>query len=380
MWRSRSASPGAATDHSDGRAAASLAPYRGRFSRHLDARSLTLHNAAMNKTLVIAEIGVNHNGDIELAKEMIAAAKEACVDVVKFQTYTAEEVMTEQTPLTAYMKGASDKNFLELARRLELTFDQTLMLQEYAKQRGVEFLSSPFDVPSCEFLSTIGMTRLKIPSGETVNPFLLRAAAATKLPLIVSTGMATLAEVARSLEFLERHQSGPVTLLHCTSQYPAEPRFCNLRAMSTMAAAFHLPVGYSDHTPGIEISLAAVALGATVIEKHFTLDRKLPGPDQAASLEPHELRALVDGIRSIEVALGDGRKRPYPPEIEVAKVGRKSVVAARPLERGHILVESDLAAKRPGTGIPAMDIDQVTGRTLAHDVERDALIQWTDLR
>ncbi len=332
----------------------------------------------MDQTLVIAEIGVNHNGDIGLAREMIAAARDTGVDVVKFQTYKAEEVMTDQTPLAGYMKDG-DANFLELARRLELSFDETLALQAYANDLGVEFLSSPFDVPSTEFLGTIGMRRMKIPSGETVNPFLLRAAAATKLPLIVSTGMATLEEVRRSLDFLKRHHSGPVTVLHCTTQYPAEPQFCNLRAMATMAREFGLPVGYSDHTPGIEISLAAVALGATVIEKHFTLDKKLPGPDQAASLEPHEFAALVDGIRNINAALGHGEKRPWPVEIEVAKVARKSVVAVRALPRGHVLVEADLTAKRPGTGIPAMDVDQVLGRTLARDVAQNALIQHGDL-
>lgn len=332
----------------------------------------------MDQTLVIAEIGVNHNGDIGLAREMIAAARDTGVDVVKFQTYKAEEVMTDQTPLAGYMKDG-DANFLELARRLELSFDETLALQAYANDLGVEFLSSPFDVPSTEFLGTIGMRRMKIPSGETVNPFLLRAAAATKLPLIVSTGMATLEEVRRSLDFLKRHDSGPVTVLHCTTQYPAEPQFCNLRAMATMAREFGLPVGYSDHTPGIEISLAAVALGATVIEKHFTLDKKLPGPDQAASLEPHEFAALVDGIRNINAALGHGEKRPWPVEIEVAKVARKSVVAVRALPRGHVLVEADLTAKRPGTGIPAMDVDQVLGRTLARDVAQNALIQHGDL-
>jgi N,N'-diacetyllegionaminate synthase len=332
----------------------------------------------MDKTLIIAEVGVNHNGDVGLAKEMIAAAKDTGVDVVKFQTYKAEEVMTEQTPLAGYMKDG-DKNFLELARRLELTFDQTIKLQAYANSLGIEFLSSPFDVPSCEFLGSIGMRRLKIPSGEAVNPLLLRAAAALRLPLIVSTGMATLAEVRHSLDYLKRHDSGPITLLHCTTQYPAEPKFSNLRAMATMVREFGLPVGYSDHTPGIEISLGAVALGATVIEKHFTLDKKLPGPDQAASLEPHELKALVDGIRNINAALGHGEKRPWPIELEVAKVARKSVVAVRAMPKGHVISNGDLTAKRPGTGIPAMDIDRLIGRTLTCDIPENALLQWSNL-
>ena len=332
----------------------------------------------MDQTLIIAEIGVNHNGDINLAKEMISAAKDAGVDIVKFQTYKAEEVMTEQTPLASYMKG-SDVNFLELARRLELTFDETLILKSYANELGVEFLSSPFDVSSTEFLGSLGMRRLKIPSGEAVNPFILRAAAATKLPLIMSTGMATLEEVRRSLDFLDHHESGPVTLLHCTTQYPAKPKYCNLRAMTTMAQEFGLPVGYSDHTEGIEISLAAVALGATVMEKHFTLDKMLPGPDQAASVEPHELRALVMGIRNINVAMGNGKKIPWPVEIEVAKVARKSIVSAIAMSAGHVLRYEDLTAKRPGTGILAMDVDLVVGRKLARDVTNNALLSWPDL-
>ena len=332
----------------------------------------------MDQTLIIAEIGVNHNGDLGLAKEMIAAAKETGVDVVKFQTYKAEEVMTNITPLADYMKG-DDKNFLELARRLELSFDDTLILQSYANDLDIEFLSSPFDVLSCEFLGTIGMRRLKIPSGEIVNPFLLKAAAATKLPLIVSTGMTTLDDIRLSLDYLKRHNCGPLTLLHCTTQYPAEPRFCNLRAMSTMANEFALPIGYSDHTPGIEISLAAVALGATVIEKHFTIDRKLPGPDQAASLEPHEFSSLVSSIRNINVALGTGEKLPAPVEIEVSKVARKSLVAVCGMKKGHMLREADLSAKRPGTGIPAMDVEKVIGRKLVRDVSKNALIHWFDL-
>ncbi len=333
----------------------------------------------MSAVLVIAEIGINHNGNVALACEMIAAAKNCGVDVVKFQTYKADEVMTDRTPLAGYMKDGG-KNFLELARRLELSFAQTLELKSYADDLGVEFLSSPFDVGSCEFLGTIGLRRLKIPSGETVNPFVLQAAAKTRLPLIVSSGMATLAELRRSLEFLEQNQSGPVTVLHCTTQYPAEPRFCNLRAMSTIARELHVPVGYSDHTPGIEISLAAVALGATVIEKHFTLDKTLPGPDQSASLEPGEFNALVAGIRSISTALGDGEKKPFPVELEIAKVARKSIVAAGPLKLGTVLRHSDLNAKRPGTGIPAMELDKVLGRTLLRDLNADDLLEWADLQ
>jgi len=336
-------------------------------------------SAVTANTLVIAEAGVNHNGDLVLAREMIAVAKASGADIVKFQTYKADEVMLEQTPLAGYMNG-SGKNFLDVARKLELSFAQTLDLKQYAESLGIEFLSSPFDVPSCEFLGTIGLKRLKIPSGETVNPFLLKAAAKTRLPLIVSSGMATLEELRASVDVLRRMGSGPITVLHCTTQYPAEPRYCNLRAMTTIAQALNVPVGYSDHTPGIEISLAAAALGAVAIEKHFTLDRSLPGPDQAASLEPGELAALVSGVRSIGTALGDGEKKPFPIELEIARVARKSLVAAHRLEAGAVLKEEDLTAKRPGTGIPAMRLSEVIGRTLARTVEANALLDWTDLR
>ncbi len=331
------------------------------------------------KTLIIAEIGVNHNGDTTLAKEMVAAAYEAGADVVKFQTFKAAEVMTDQTPLADYM-GDTDNNFLELARRLELSFEQTVELKEYTENLGVEFMSSPFDVPSTRLLADLGLKRMKIPSGETVNPFLMKAAAETGLPLIVSTGMCTLEEVSRSMAFLEQHNSGPVSLLHCTTQYPAAFENINLKAMNTLKDTFHVPVGYSDHTPGIEVSLAAVALGATIIEKHFTTDRSLPGPDQAASLIPSELRDLVNGSRNIEKSLGNGIKEPFPAELEVAEVARKSLVTQSFLPAGTVLGWDNLTAKRPGTGIPAWDIDQVKGRVLNKDLAADALLSLEDLR
>ena len=330
------------------------------------------------KTLVIAEIGVNHNGDSHLAKEMVAAAYESGADVVKFQTFKASEVMTSSTPLADYM-GDDDDNFLELARRLELSFEQTVELKEYTENLGVEFMSSPFDVPSTKLLANLGLKRLKIPSGETVNPFLMKAAAETGLPLIISTGMCTLEEVDRSMKFLDMYNSGPVTLLHCTTQYPAEFQNINLKAMKTLHDEFKVPVGYSDHTPGIEISLAAVAMGACVIEKHFTTDRTLPGPDQAASLIPSELRDLVKGIRNIEKSLGNGLKKPFPEELEIAKVARKSLVTREPLASGTVLSWENLTAKRPGTGIPAWDIDQVCGKSINKDLPADYVLSPGDL-
>ena len=328
--------------------------------------------------LVIAEIGVNHNGDISLAKEMIDAACKAGADVVKFQTYIAEEVMTDKTPLAGYM-GDSDNNFLDLARRLELSIDETVELKKYTEARGAEFMSSPFDVPSTIALAKLGLQRLKIPSGETVNPFVMKAAAETGLPLIVSTGMCTMQEVSNSLSFLKKHNSGPVTLLHCTTQYPAEFENLNLKAMQTLGEAFGVPIGYSDHTPGIEASLAAVALGARVIEKHFTTDRTLPGPDQAASLIPSELKELVDCTRNISKSLGDGVKIPKDIELEIAKVARKSLVAKKDLPAGTVLSWENVTAKRPGTGIPAWEFMNLEGKALSRDVRENDLLQPDDI-
>lgn len=328
--------------------------------------------------LIIAEIGVNHNGDVNLAKEMVKAAAEAGADVVKFQSFKAENVMTDKTPLADYM-GNDEENFLDLARKLELSMEDTLELQRYTESLGVEFLSSPFDVESTYALAELGLKRLKIPSGETVNPFVMKAAAETGLPIIVSTGMCTMAEVRRTLEFLKEHNSGPVTLLHCTTQYPADFENINLKAMLTLKEEFGVEIGYSDHTPGIEVSLAAVALGATVIEKHFTTDRTLPGPDQAASMIPAELKALVDGTRNITVCLGDGVKEPKPIELEIAKVARKSLVSKMDLKAGDVVSWETVTAKRPGTGIPAWDFFKNEGRKIARDIPANTTLTEEDI-
>lgn len=327
---------------------------------------------------VIAEIGVNHNGDVVLAKEMIDAAYEAGADVIKFQTFKAEEVMKAETPLAGYMEDGKTESFLELVKRLELSNESTLELKAYTESIGAVFLSSPFDVPSVSFLQKAGLKKLKIASGETVNPFVLKAAAQTGLELIISTGMCTMAEVGQALQILRENGAGPVTVMHCTTQYPAEVSQSNLRALLHIEREFGVPIGYSDHTPGIEVSLAAVALGAISIEKHFTTDRSLPGPDQAASLTPDEFKSLVDGIRIVEQALGDGVKKPFASELEIAKVARKSLVSRAALPAGHTLSESDLTAKRPGTGIPALQLDETVGRVLARDIPADALLGLSD--
>ena len=328
-----------------------------------------------NNVLVIAEIGINHNGSVQLAKKMIESAKSSGADVVKFQTFSANLLTTDKTPLADYM-GVTDDNFLQLAKRLELSFEDTIELKKYANELNIEFLSSPFDEAACEFLGSIGLKRLKIPSGEAVNPFLLKKAAETRLPLIVSTGMATIDEVSWCLDFLKSNKSGPVTLLHCTTQYPAEAQFCNLSAIKTLADKFEIPIGYSDHTQGIDIPIAAVALGAVVIEKHFTLDKKMDGPDHAASLQPKEFLEMVEGIRRIEISMGDGIKRPFPVEIEMAKIARKSLVAKHFLPKGHILKLADLTAKRPGTGISAIHVEQLENRKLLKNIDKDEPISW----
>ena len=339
------------------------------------------------RTLIIAEVGINHNGDPALAKDIIAAAKEAGADIAKTHTYKAEEVMTDSTPLADYMKSGEAKadkpasSFIEMARKFELSDHSTESLKAFADKIGIEFLSSPFDVPSVPYLHKLGVKRLKLPSGELVNPLILEASAATKLPLIVSTGMATLEEVRYAVDTLKKHKSGPICLLHCLTQYPAEFRHVNLRAMLTLMKEFpDCEIGFSDHTPGIEMSVAAVALGAVVIEKHLTLDKSLPGPDQMASLDPAEFKRLVQAIRNIEESMGDGVKRPSEPELANIKIVRKSVVLRSARKAGTTLTREMLTGKRPGTGIPIREIDSVAGRKLKHDLPADSIISLEDLQ
>lgn len=343
-----------------------------------------------NRTLIIAEVGVNHNGELALAERIARAAIDAGTDVVKFHAYKTEEIMTAATPLADYMSAGLTKgqangekafnNFFDMAKKYELSDTSERSLKAMIESLGAEFLSSPFDVSSVFALRDLGVKRLKIPSGELVNPLLLRAAAATGLPLIVSTGMADLEETRYAVETLRAANSGPITLLHCVSQYPAEFRHVNLKAIETLRTAFPgIPIGYSDHTPGIAAAIAAVALGATVIEKHLTISRALPGPDQSASLEPDEFAAMVKAIRDIEIALGDGRKHPTPPEMANRPIVRKSLVTRSALKKGHALTADDLTAKRPGDGLPARDFDAMIGKTLRRDLPANAQLALTDL-
>jgi N,N'-diacetyllegionaminate synthase len=303
-------------------------------------------------TLVIAEAGVNHNGDLDLAKKLVEAAAEAKADFVKFQTFRAEKLASSLAQKANYQKrDRNDESQLEMLRRLELGQADHRELLEHCKRCSVEFLSTAFDLDSLALLVSLDLEMYKVPSGEITNYPLLKALGKLNKPIAVSTGMSSLGDIEAALEVLGRDQ---VTLLQCTTQYPTPFEEVNLRVMETMRAAFGLPVGYSDHTLGISVPLAAVALGATIIEKHLTLDRTLPGPDQAASLEPYEFKTMVEGIRQVESCLGSPIKRVTAGEAANRKIARKSLHLARDMSAGEILREGDLVTLRPGDGISPM--------------------------
>ena len=325
---------------------------------------------------VIAEAGVNHNGDVELAKRLIEAAVSANADAVKFQTFKAEEVVTAGAPKAAYQMETTgaDGSQLDMLKSMELSFNDFRELHSYCKQRGILFISTPFDEKSVDFLYELGSPVYKIGSGELTNwPFLKYIGRKGK-PIILSTGMSYLSEVDEAVRVIRDAGCAHLVLLHCVSNYPANPADINLRAMNTMGNAFGVSVGYSDHTPGIEVAIAAVALGACIIEKHFTLDRHLRGPDHRASLEPGELANLVRGIRLVETAIGYGLKEPADSESNIAAVARRSLVAACDIPAGRILMEELIAVKRPGTGLSPRMLPCLVGRTVKEDIKAGALI------
>jgi N,N'-diacetyllegionaminate synthase len=335
----------------------------------------------MARVLIIAEAGVNHNGSIDLAVQLIDAAKASGADAVKFQTFRADRIATRSAEKANYQQrqAADGESQFEMLQRLELDAAAHRRLFDYCRKTAIQFLSSPFDIQSIDLLDTLEVPLLKIPSGEITNlPFLERIAAKGR-PVILSTGMSTLGEVEEAVQVLRAGGVSEITLLHCVTEYPAPYAEINLRAMQTLKSAFGLPVGYSDHTPGIEIAIAAVALGAEVIEKHFTLDRSLPGPDHSASLEPKEFKQMVAAIRNVESALGDGIKKPALCELPNIPVARKSVVAARALRAGQKLAAADLDIKRPGTGLSPKLLTALVGRTLRTNIEPDELILWDHL-
>lgn len=333
-------------------------------------------------TFVIAEAGVNHNGSLALALELVTAAKACGADAVKFQTFSADRLVTRTAAKAPYQRSAvpGDDTQHAMLESLELGIDDFRRIRRHCLDAGIEFLSSPFDEGAADLLGALGVRAFKIPSGEITNLPFLRHVGARGKAVILSTGMAWLGEVETAVRTLQAAGATDLTLLHCVSEYPAPYEQVNLRAMRTLAEAFGLPVGYSDHTPGSEIAVAAVALGACVIEKHFTLDTGMPGPDHRASLDPRAFEEMVTSIRRVERAIGDGRKRPAPCEVANRPIVRKSIVAARDLPAGTRLAAPDLAAKRPGTGIAPSAWDEVVGRHLTRDVRTDERIDWRDLR
>ena len=328
--------------------------------------------------LCIAEAGVNHNGDLGLAKQLIDVAAEAGADIVKFQTFNANRQVTRTAKKADYQTQTTDSKESQHAmlHRLELTEAMHHQLIAHCATRNIGFFSTGFDIESVDLLVSLGQDRFKIPSGEITNLPYLRHIGRLCKTVILSTGMATMGEIESAIDVLERAGTprGNITILHCTTEYPTPMAEVNLRAMQSIHAAFGVAVGYSDHTPGIEIAIAAVAMGATVIEKHFTLDRNLPGPDHKASLEPDELRAMIAAIRNIETALGDGIKRLTPSEIRNKPIVRKSLVASRAIKAGEVFTVENLTAKRPGTGISPMRWDEVLGRKSPRDFAVDELI------
>lgn len=320
----------------------------------------------MKKVYIIAEAGVNHNGSPALARKLALAAKKAGADAVKFQTFKAELLASPLARKAGYQvltTGAADSQ-LAMLKKLELSRAAHLSLKAYCRKLGIEFLSSPFDLESAEFLLKMGLRTMKIPSGEITNLPLLRLLGRSGRKIIISTGMATLPEVAAALNALYAAgaRKGGITLLHCNTEYPTPLRDVNLKAMAAMGRQFGLRYGYSDHTAGITVPVAAAALGAEVIEKHLTLDKRMKGPDHKASLEPAEFAAMVSGVRAVEQALGDGVKKPTPSERRNAPVARKSLTAAAPIRKGEKFTAANLAAMRPGGGLSPMLWDSVIGR------------------
>ncbi len=329
--------------------------------------------------LIIAEAGVNHNGDIVLAKQLVDAAANAGADIVKFQTFNADRLATQQAKKADYQiaNSSNKETQYQMLSRLELSESMHHELIKHCNKRNIEFLSTGFDIESIDFLVSLDVRLFKIPSGEITNLPYLRHIGQFGKPIIISTGMATLGDIEAALEVLKKAGTARslITVLHCTSEYPTPLDEVNLSAMQSIRAAFDVATGYSDHTAGIEVSIAAAALGATVIEKHFTLDKNLSGPDHKASLEPDELKAMVNAIRKIEISLGDGIKRLTPSELANKQVARKSMVAIKAIRAGELFSADNIAAKRPGTGISPMNWDDVMGRKAPKDFDTDELIE-----
>ncbi len=334
----------------------------------------------MNHTIIIAEAGVNHNGSIELAKQLVDKAVEAGVDYIKFQTFKAANLVTRSAQQADYQMrniGSRDNSQYQMLKKLELSQKEHLELIGYCQQRGIHFFSTAFDSDSVEFLDSLHLGLWKIPSGEITNYPYIKQIAQKQGDVILSTGMSTAEDIQNAVDVLLRwgKTKDQITILHCNTEYPTPFEDVNLRAMQTIKERFGTQVGYSDHTRGIEVPIAAVALGATVIEKHFTLDRNMPGPDHKASLEPDELKAMVSAIRNIEKALGSSEKKVTDSERKNIAIARKSIVAATNIKKGEIFTEENITVKRPGTGISPMRWEEVLGTTAVRDFQEDELIE-----
>jgi len=330
----------------------------------------------MGKVYIIGEAGVNHNGSFDKAKELAYIAKEAGADAVKFQTFISEKLATRSAKKAMYQKILATKcdDQLSMLKNLELSYDQFSDLKAYCEKIEIDFLSTAFDLDSVDFLRDLGVRVWKIPSGEITNYPYLKKIAQYNFPIIISTGMATMNEIKSAYDLIRNYNNNDMTILHCTTAYPTQYEDVNLRTMLTIKKTFGEKIGYSDHTLGIEVPIAAVSLGATVIEKHFTIDRNLEGPDHKASLIPKELKAMISGIRNVELALGSAEKTLSDEELINKSVARKSIVAAKKIKKGEIFSESNLAVKRPGTGISPMRWEEIIGKKSNRDYLEDQLI------
>lgn len=331
-----------------------------------------------NKTLIIAEAGVNHNGSLVIAKQLVKKAKIAGADIVKFQTFDPEKIVTQNANLADYQKiNNNNKKQINLLKDLQLNNSQHLQIKSYCDKIGIEFLSTPFDVDSLKFLISIGIKRIKIPSGEITNYLLLDYISKLNLPIILSTGMSNNREIDDALKILTKRKISKknITLLHCNSSYPTPMKDVNLRAIQTLRLQYKTQVGLSDHTNGTEIPIAAVAMGAKIIEKHFTLDRKFKGPDHKSSLVPNELSYMINCIRNIEIAFGNGIKKTSKSEEPNKKIVRKSLVALKAIRKGEIFTYENITAKRPGTGISPMLVDKIIGRKAKKKYNKDDFIK-----
>lgn len=331
----------------------------------------------MNKVFVVAEAGVNHNGNIEIARKLVDVAVMAGADAVKFQTFKAENLVCRNAHKADYqMKTTNQKESqFDMLKKLELTPEMHEQLINYCRQKGIMFLSTPFDIDSLYYLMELGIDIIKLPSGEITNYPLLREVGKTGKRVILSTGMSTLAEIKETIKVLRDNGNKEITVLHCNTEYPTPYRDVNLLAMMTLKHELGVSVGYSDHTQGIEVPIAATALGAEIIEKHFTLDKSMEGPDHKASLEPNELQAMVSAIRNIELALGSSKKEPSESEKKNIEIARKSIVAKCKIKAGEMFTENNLATKRPGNGISPMKWTEILGQEAIRDFEEDDLIE-----